>query len=200
VGLRNSVRHPGNAGFKREARVARDAPDIGAMDLLIAPTIGFDLLYALVIIRLQRRERVWINVTTHPTAEWIARQITAAFPWNDAPRYLIRDRDRVYGDMVTRRLRAMGIRDKPIAPGTPWQNGFAERLIGSIRRECVDYIVVLSDAHLRRALQAYAGYYNEIGTHRSLNKDAPVSRPVHRTGHIKWHPILGELHDHYVRI
>ena len=91
--------------------------DIAAMDLFVVPTIGFDLLYAFIIIRLDRRDLVWINVTIHPTAEWIARQITAAFPWNDAPRYLIRDRDRVYGDIVTRRLRAMGIRDKPIAPG-----------------------------------------------------------------------------------
>ena len=176
------------------------APNIAAMDLFVVPTIGFDLLYAFIIIRLDRRDLAWINVTTNPTAEWIARQLTEAFPWNEAPLYLIRDRDRVYGDIVTRRLRAMGIRDKPIAPGTPWQNGFAERLIGSIRRECVDHIVVLSEAHLRRILQAYARYYNEIRTHRSLNKDAPVSRPVQRTGNIKSHSILGGLHHQYVRI
>ena len=128
------------------------APDIAAMDLFIVPTIGFDLLYAFVIIRLDRRDLVWVNVTTNPTAEWIARQITEAFPWNETPQYLIRDRDRVYGNVVTRRLRAMGIRDKPTAPASPWQNGFAERLIGSIRRECVDHMVVLGEAHLRRIL------------------------------------------------
>ena len=147
------------------------APDIAAMDLFVAPTIGFDLLYGLVIIRLARRDLVWINVTTNPTAEWIARQITEAFPWDEAPHYLIRDRDRVYGATVTRRMRAMGIRDKPIAPASPWQNAFAERLIGSIRRECVDHIVVLGEAHLRRILQAYARYYNDMRTHRSLDKD-----------------------------
>src|SRR5437763_5331110 len=106
------------------------APDIAAMDLFVVPTIGFDLLYVVVVVRLARRDLVWINVTANPTAEWIARQITEAFPWNEVPRYLIRDRDRVYGTVVTRRLRAMGIRDKPIAPGSPWQNSFAERLIG----------------------------------------------------------------------
>jgi transposase InsO family protein len=170
------------------------------MDLFVVPTIGFDLLYAYIIVRLDRREPVWISVTTHPTAEWVARQITEAFPWNEAPRYMIRDRDRIYGAVVTRRLRAMGIRDKPTAPASPWQNGFVERLIGSIRRECVDHIIVLGEAHLRRIFKSYACYYNHIRTHRSLNKDAPVSRAVQRTGVIRSRAILGGLHDHYARI
>ena len=104
------------------------------------------LLHVLLVIRLERRNLVWINVTPNPSAEWVARQITEAFPWTEAPRYLIRDRDRVYGAAVMHRLRAMGIRDKPIARGSPWQNGFAERLIGSIRRECVDHVVVFGEA------------------------------------------------------
>ena len=103
------------------------APDIAAMDLFVVPTIGFNLIYAFVIVRLERRDLIWINVTQHPTAEWIARQLTEAFPWNEAPRYLIRDRDRIYGDVARQRISAMGIRDKPIAPASPWQNGFAER-------------------------------------------------------------------------
>ena len=141
-----------------------------------------------------------MNVTPHPTAEWIARQITEAFPWAEAPRYLIRDRDRVYGATVTHRLRAMGIRDKPIAPGSPWQNGFAERLIGSIRRECVDHIVVLGEAHLLRVLMRYAAYYNEQRTHRSLGKDAPNSRAIQHLGCIASEPVVGGLHHHYCRI
>src|ERR1700674_5107941 len=152
------------------------APDIAAMDLFVVPTIGFELLYALVIVRLHRRDLVWINVTPNPTAEWVARQITEAFRWAEAPSYMIRDRDRIYGTVVIRRLRAMGIRDKPIAPSSPWQNGFAERLIGSIRRECLDHVIVLGELHLRRILKSYAGYYNSVRTHRSLHKDAPISR------------------------
>ena len=170
------------------------------MDLFVVPTIGFNLLYAFVVVRLGRRDLVWINVTTNPTAEWIARQLTEAFPWNDAPQYLIRDRDHVYGVAVTRRLRAMGIRDKPTAPASPWQNGFAERLTGSIRRECVDNFIVLGEAHLRQLLRAYARYYNNIRTHWSLDKDAPVSRAVQRTGIINSRPILGGLHHQYVRV
>ena len=169
------------------------------MDLFVVPTLGFELLYAFVVIQLDRRELAWINVTANPTAEWVARQITEAFPWDEAPGYMIRDRDRIYGSVVTRRLRGLGIRDRPTAPASPWQNGFAERLIGSIRRECVDHVIVLDEAHLRRILRAYARYYNNIRTHRSLDKDAPVSRPVQRIGGTKSHAILGGLHHHYVR-
>ena len=175
------------------------APEIAAMDLFVVPTIGFDLLNAFVIVRLDRRDLVWINVTAIPTTEWVARQITEAFPWNEAPRYLIRDRDRIYGSVVKRRLRAMGIRDRPITPASPWQNAFAKRLIGSIRRECVDHVIVFGEAHLRRVLKCYADYYNNFRTHRSLNKDAPVSRPAQRIGSTKSHAILGGLHHHYAR-
>ena len=147
-----------------------------------------------------KKRRAALNVTANPTAEWVARQITEAFPWDEAPRHLIRDRDRIYGSVVTRRLRAMGIRDKPTAPASPWQNGFAERLIGSIRRECVDHIIVLGEVHLRQILQSYARYYNDIRTHRSLDKDAPVSRQIQRIGSIKSHAILGGLYRHYVRV
>jgi transposase InsO family protein len=131
------------------------APHIAAMDLFVVPSIGFVQLYVLVIVRLARRELDWLNVTRHPTAERIAQQITGAFPWNEAPGYLIRDRDGIYGAAVRRRLRAMGIWDKPIAPGSPWQNGYAERLIGTIRRECLDHLMVLGEAHLRRTLGEY---------------------------------------------
>src|SRR3979411_146893 len=191
-------RGPPSQGWRTFLR--NHAPDVAAMDLFVVPTIGFDLLYAFVIVRLDRRDLAWICVTTNPTAEWVARQITEAFPWDGAPGYMIRDRDRIYGTVVTRRLRAMGIRDKPTAPASPWQNGFVERLIGSIRREYVDHIVVLGEAHLRRILKSYARYYNETRTHLALDKDAPVSRTVKRAGRILCRPVLGGLHHEYVRI
>jgi transposase InsO family protein len=176
------------------------AAGIGAMDFLIVPTVGFQLLFVLVILRHQRRRLISLSVTANPTAEWIARQITNAFPWDEAPDYLIRDRDRSYGHAVTRRLAAMAIRDHPTAPRSPWQNGHAERLIGSIRRECLDHIVVFGEAHLRRILVAYIGYYNKHRTHLSLDKDSPNCRPVQRLGHVTARPILGGLHHQYCRM
>ncbi|MGB8584110.1 MAG: integrase core domain-containing protein, partial [Pseudolabrys sp.] len=162
--------------------------------------IDFIPLYVLVIVRLARRELVWINATAHPTAEWIAQQLTEAFPWNEIPRYLIRDRDGIYGAAVPRRLRAMAIRDKPIAPGSPWQNGYVERLIGTIRREYLDHMIVLGEAHLRRILGKYVTYYNESRILRSLNKDAPFPRAIEHLGVITSRPVLGGLHHRYCRI
>jgi transposase InsO family protein len=176
------------------------AAGIGAMDFLIVPTVGFRLLFVLVILRHQRRRLISLNVTAHPTAEWIARQITDAFPWDEAPDYLIRDRDACYGSVVTKRLAAMGIRDHPTAARSPWQNGHAERLIGSIRRECLDHVVVFGESDLCRILAGYASYYNAFRTHLSLGKDAPARRPIQRLGQVAVRPLLGGLHHQYCRM
>ena len=147
-----------------------------------------------------RRQLLWFEVTRHPTAAWLARQITEAFPWTSAPGYLVRDNDRAYGHVFTARVRAMGIRDRPIPPGSPWQNGIAERLIGTLRRECLDQLAIFGEAHLRRILSAYSAYYNEARTHLALQKDAPLRRAVQRSGAIVAVPILAGLHHQYVRI
>ena len=170
------------------------------MDLFVVPTLSFRLLYGLLIFKHGRRQMLWLGVTAHPTAEWIARQLTEACGWESVPRYIIRDRDSVYGEIFKRRLRAMGIRDRPTAPQSPWQNGHTERLIGSIRRECLDHVVVFGERHLRHLLLSYMAYYNGARTHLSLNKDAPVPRAVQAIGRILPTRILGGLHHHYVRI
>src|SRR4030088_1208799 len=131
-----------------------------------------------------RRQLLWFGVTAHPTAEWIANQLTEACGWEQIPRYLIRDRDRAYGDIFIRRVRSIGIRDRPTSPRSPWQNAYAERLIGSIRRECLDHIVVFGERHLRHVLLSYMDYYNGRRTHLSLNKDAPISRAAEAAGRI----------------
>jgi transposase InsO family protein len=175
------------------------AEGIAALDLFVVPTVDLRMLFALVIVRIDRRFVVTINATTNPTAEWVARQITEAFPWDQSPRYLIRDRDGAYGHAYKRRLHAMGIRDRPTAPRSPWQNSYVERLIGSIRRECLDHVIVLGEAHLRRVLRSYVAYYNGLRTHLSLDKDAPSRRPIKRTGLIIRRSILGGLHHQYAR-
>jgi transposase InsO family protein len=172
---------------------------IAAIDLCIVPTVRFELLFAFVVVGHGRRQLLWIEVTRHPTAEWLARQITEAFPWASAPAYLVRDNDRAYGHVFTTRVRAMGISDRPISPRAPWQNGIAERLVGTLRRECLDHVVVFGECHLRRVLSVYAAYYNQTRPHRSLRKDAPLRRAIQRRGHVAAIPILGGLHHQYVR-
>jgi transposase InsO family protein len=176
------------------------AQAIAAIDLFVVPTLSFERLFAFLVLGHGRRQLLWFEVTRHPTAEWLARQITEAFPWATAPAYLVRDNDRAYGHAFTSRVRAMGIRDRPISPRSPWQNPYVERLIGTVRRECLDRVLVLGEAHLRQILSSYAAYYNEVRTHLALGKDAPLGRAAQRTGVIVAIPILSGLHHHYVRI
>jgi hypothetical protein len=191
-------RKPPSQGWKTFLR--NHADGIASMDLFVVPTLSFRLLYGFLILCHGRRQILWLGVTAHPTAEWVARQVTEACGWEWTPKYIVRDRDSVYGEIFTRRLRAMGIRDRPTAPRSPWQNGHAERLIGSLRRECLDHAVVFGERHLRHMLLSYLAYYNGARTHLSLNKDAPVPRAVQAAGRIHASPILGGLHHQYVRI
>ena len=176
------------------------ADGIAAIDFLVVPSISFKLLYVLVIIHHKTRRLLHFGVTKHPTSEWISQQMKEAFPWDATPDYLIRDNDGAYGDTVKRCIRSMGIRDRPTAPRSPWQNAYVERLIGSIRRECLDHIVVLGEGHLRRVMKKYSEYYNSSRTHLSLGKDSPLNRPIQRVGTIKLLPVLGGLHHTYCRI
>src|SRR5450432_1885186 len=142
----------------------------GLVDLVV-PTLTFERLFAFVVLGLGRRNILCIGVTTNPTSQWLARQVTEAFPWDTAPEFLIRDNDGAYGEVFTRRIRSMGIRDRPVIPRSPWQNGYVERVIGSIRRECLDHLIVRNQEHLRRVLQGYTSYYNATRTHLGLEKD-----------------------------
>jgi transposase InsO family protein len=179
---------PGNLRRRAGGHFCGTMPTIAAADFFVLPTINFQLLFGFVIVHHGRRQWLSFGVTSNPTAEWLARQLTEAFPWDQAPRYLIRDRDKSYGQVFLRRLHAMGIRDRPIAPRSPWQNAYAERLIGSIRRECLDQITVFGEAHLRRILTKYADY-NESRTHRSLEGCSdPPRHSTHRQHHLTTHP------------
>jgi transposase InsO family protein len=191
-------RRPPSQSWKTFLRNHADA--IAAIDLCIVPTVTFERLFAFLVIGHDRRRLLWVEITNHPTAEWLARQITEAFPWATAPSYLIRDNDGAYGRVFTGRVGAMGIRDQPISLGSPWQNGIAERLIGTLRRECPDHIIVMGESHLRCVLFADAAYYNQTCPHRSPQKDASLRRAIQRIGEVAAMPILGGLHHQYVRI
>jgi len=191
-------RRPPSQGWKTFLR--NHADGIAAMDMFVVPTVSFRLLYGLLILQHARRELVWLEVTAHPRAAWIAQQLSEAYGWKKAPWYLIRDRDGAYGEIFRRRAGAMGIRDRPISARSPWQNGCAERVIGSIRRDCLDHVVIFGERHLRHLLQSYQRYYNEARTNLSLHKDTPVPRRVQAVGRVISVPILGGLHHQYVRI
>jgi len=173
---------------------------IAGVDFCVVPTLTFERLFAFLVMGHGRRQLLWFAVTRHPTAEWLAQQIVEAFPWGTAPSYLIRDNDGCYGQIFTNRLRAMGIRDRPISPRSPWQNAYVERLIGTLRSECLDHVLIFGEKHLRRVLTAYCVYYNETRTHLGLSKDTPLPRPVQRSGAIVAMPILSGLHHRYARI
>jgi transposase InsO family protein len=178
------------------------ARDIVAVDFFLVPTLTYRLLCAFVILRHDRRELVHINVTDHPTAVWTTQQLTEAFPDDSAPRFLLRDRDAIYSEEFARRVKGMGIREVPTAPRAPWQNPFVERVIGSIRRECLDHFLILNEAHLRRLLRGYIGYYNTARPHQSLDNNSPQPRAVEPPpcGRIVAIPQISGLHHRYQRV
>jgi putative transposase len=170
-------------------------------DFFVVPTITFKVLFVFVILAHDRRRPVHFAVTSHPTAEWTAQQLLEAFPWDSAPRYLLRDRDGTYGERFCDTAKWMGIREVLTTPQSPWQNPYVERLIGSIRRECLDHVIVFNETDLRRVLNEYFEYYEQARTHLSLNKDAPIPRPIQspELGRVVEFPEVGGLHHRYER-
>lgn len=178
------------------------ADGLAAMDFFVVPTATFRLLYVLIVINQERRNIVHFNVTDHPSAPWVAQQLVEAFPFDSAPRYLIRDRDGIYGERVCRRIKTLGIEEVITAAHSPWQNAYVERVIGSIRRECLNHVIVINQRHLKRILHDYLGYYHQSRTHLSLAKDSPTPRLIElpESGKIVKFPKVGGLHHHYCRI
>jgi putative transposase len=181
--------------------LANHTASLASVDFFVVPTVTFRRLYGFVVLCHERRRVAHFNVTTHPTAEWIALQIKEAFPFDQAPRYLIRDRDAAYGDCFRECLERMGIEEVLIAPRSPWQNPYVERLIGSIRRECLDHVIVFGEAHLKRLLRSYFSYYHGARCHRALDGDAPDPRGVEPPGRgrVVAVPQVGGLHHRYLR-
>lgn len=196
---RPRTRNPSSLTWK--AFLSNHVTDIVACDFFTVPTATFRVLFVFIVLAHERRRIVHFNMTEHPTAQWTAQQIVEAFPWETAPRYLLRDRDSIYGGYVQRRLKSMGIEEVTIAPRSPWQNPYCERVIGSIRRECLNDIIVLDERHLRRVLQSYVHYYHTWRTHRSLAMDAPEPRAIEppAVGPVRKLPEVGGFHHHYER-
>jgi transposase InsO family protein len=177
------------------------AGTLAAMDFFVVPTVTFHLLYVFLILSHARRRVVHFQVTTTPTAAWVSRQLRQAFPFETAPRYLIRDRDAIYGDEVRRCLASLNIEEVITAPRSPWQNPYAERIIGSLRRECLDHVIVLNERHLRRIISSYLDYYHRSRPHMGLGHNAPEPRAVEppKCGRVISEPMAGGLHHRYRR-
>jgi putative transposase len=175
--------------------------NMAAVDMFVVATATFRLLYALIVLGHDRRRIIHFEVTQNPTQVWLARQMTEAFPWDTAPRYLLRDRDASYGQAFRDRVEAMAIKEVVTAAQSPWQNPYVERVIGSIRRECLNHIIIFDECHLRGVLSSYFHYYHQARTHLSLDKDCPDTRPVHRpaAGKIIAFPEVAGLHHRYER-
>ncbi len=175
--------------------------DLVACDFFVVPTATFRVLFVFVLLRHDRRKIVHFGVTANPTAAWTGQQLVEAFPWGQAPRYLLHDCDAIYGNEFRRRTHSLGVREVRTALRSPWQNPYCERLIGTLRRECLDHVVVINEWHLRRLLASYADYYHGARTHLALDKDAPVPRVVHppEGGFVTSVPMVGGLHHRYVR-
>src|SRR3989441_2851723 len=171
-----------------------------SIDFFTVPTITMRVLFVFIVLERRRRQVLHFNVTEHPTAAWTSQQIIEAFADRDAPQYLIRDRDSVYGDDVGLRIASMGIEEVLTAPRSPWQNPYAERLIGSIRRDCLNHFVILNAKHLKRTLASYFAYYHRSRTHLGLDKQCPIPRQVSSIGRIIEIPQLGGLHHRYERV
>ena len=177
------------------------ATELVSVDFFTVPTATFRILYVLVILHHERREIVHFNVTEHPTAQWTAQQLVEAFPFDSAPRYLLRDRDSIYGGRFRNRVKSLGIDEVLTAPRSPWQNPYVERIIGSIRRECLNHVIIINERHLRRQLKSYSIYYHEARTHLSLDKQSPVPRSIEppEQGKVVAIPHVGGLHHEYRR-
>jgi len=182
--------------------LANHVHNLVSVDFFTVPTVTFRVFFVFIVLAHDRRRVIHFNVTEQPTAAWTAQQIVEAFPWDTAPRYLLRDRDGIYGGYFRRRVSGMGIDEVPIAARSPWQSPYVERLIGSIRRECLDHMIVLNESHLRRIIASYLRYYHTVRTHLSLDKDAPDGRAAQSpdAGEVVALPHLGGLHHEYVRL
>jgi putative transposase len=195
------VRRPGPPSQTWQTFIRNHVAEITAMDFFTVPTVTFKTLYVFVILSLDRRKILHFNVMANPSATWTSLQLIQAFPFDSALRFLIRDRDGAYGQQVVETIDFLGIEQIITAPRSPWQNGYCERVIGTIRRECLDHVIVLSEQHLQRVLKEYLAYYHESRTHLGLEKGTPVSRPVQTrdAGPIVGDPVLGGLHHTYFR-